>query len=110
MKNIIYFFQFIFISLFYFFRKKKVNSYKNESRIHTHKSNFSDFQSNETAFDLSKIDLSLDKNSIEIANVNGYACMWRLLDLLLPRAFFYLLMVPLFSFSQPLLYLSQLPK
>ena len=26
-------------------------------------------QSNETAFDLSKIDLSLDKNSIEIADV-----------------------------------------
>ena len=60
---------FIFISLFYFFRKKKVNSYKNESRIHTDKSNFSDLQSNETAFDLSKIDLSLDKNSIEIADV-----------------------------------------
>ena len=60
---------FILISLFYFFRKKKVNSYKNESRIHTDKSNFSDLQSNETAFDLSKIDLSLDKNSIEIADV-----------------------------------------
>jgi len=60
---------FILISLFYFFRKKKVNSYRNESRIHTDKSNFSDFQSNETAFDLSKIDLSLDKNSIEIADV-----------------------------------------
>lgn len=60
---------FILFSLFYFFRKKKVNTYKNDSRIPAHKSNLSNLQSNETAFDLSKIDLSLDKNSIEIADV-----------------------------------------
>ena len=60
---------FILFSLFYFFRKKKVNTYRNDSRIHTDKSNLSNLQSNETAFDLSKIDLSLDKNSIEIADV-----------------------------------------
>ena len=60
---------FILFSLFYFFRKKKVNTYRNESRIHNDKSNLSNLQSNETDFDLSKIDLSLDKNSIEIADV-----------------------------------------
>jgi len=60
---------FILFSLFYFFRKKKVNTYRNDSRIRADKSNLSNLQSNETAFDLSKIDLSLDKNSIEIADV-----------------------------------------
>ena len=42
----------------------------NKSTINTNKSNLSNLQSNdETAFDLSKIDLSLDKNNIEIADV-----------------------------------------
>ena len=60
---------FILFSLFYFFRKKKVNTYRNDSRIRTDESNLSNLQSNQTDFDLSKIDLSLDKNSIEIADV-----------------------------------------
>ena len=60
---------FILFSLFYFFRKKKVNIYRNDSRIRTDESNLSNLQSNQTDFDLSKIDLSLDKNSIEIADV-----------------------------------------
>ena len=60
---------FILFSLFYLFRKKKVNTYRNDSRIRTDKSNLSNLQSNETAFDLSKIDLSLDKNSIDITDV-----------------------------------------
>ena len=60
---------FILFSLLYFFRKKKVNTYRNDSRIRTDESNLSNLQSNQTDFDLSKIDLSLDKNSIEIADV-----------------------------------------
>ena len=60
---------FILFSLFYFLRKKKINTYNNDSRIYKDQSNLSDFQTNETKFDLSKIDLSLDKNSIEVANV-----------------------------------------
>ena len=60
---------FILFSLFYFFRKKKVNTYRNDSKIRTDESNLSNLQSNQTDFDLSKIDLSLDKNSIEIADV-----------------------------------------
>ena len=38
-------------------------------RICKDESNLSNLQSNQTDFDLSKIDLSLDKNSIEIADV-----------------------------------------
>ena len=60
---------FILFSLFYFFKKKKVNIYRHDSRIRADKSNLSNLQSNENDFDLSKIDLSLDKNSIEIADV-----------------------------------------
>jgi pilus assembly protein FimV len=44
----------------------------NNSTINTNKSNLSNLQSNdETAFDLSKIDLSLDKNNIETADVKN---------------------------------------
>ena len=60
---------FILFTLFYLLRKKKITTYKNDPRIYKDQSNLSDFQTNDTAFDLSKIDLSLDKNSIEIADV-----------------------------------------
>jgi FimV-like protein len=61
---------FILFSFFRFSKKKKISSYMNNSTINTNKSNLSNLQSNdETAFDLSKIDLSLDKNNIEIADV-----------------------------------------
>lgn len=59
---------FILFSLFYFLKKKKINTYRNDSRINSDQSNFANLQSNKTALDLSKIDLSLDKNSIEIAD------------------------------------------